>query len=585
MNLILLLAAAITLGFLSVFSIADEKTATVKPADYVFLGEKIYTVNSEQKWAEAVAISGGVITYVGSSDGVEAYIDSITEVHDLGDQLLMPGFIDTHAHPVLAAASMNVLEFEAEDSLEDIYSKLKSYAEDNEDSPLILGFGFSPALFDGIPNKEMLDNIIEDRPVFLIDSGGHLGWANSKALEVANVTKNTPDPISGSQYYVRSEDGTPLGYMYEESTFSPFISLGYDMALSEIKNNSQELFSLMSSFGITSVFDASMEWYLDGGLKTMKELHKQGGLPFRLVASLAADPVSDKASSLIDKYGQLQKNYNGNRLSVGAIKIGLDGTLEGESAALLNNYLHGGQGALNWDPKKYNEMFIALDKVNIDVHIHAIGDRAVNLALNAISSARAINGFHGTRHTICHTQLVQKSDINRFKSLDVIAQTTPIWHSEMPGLSWKEISDKEREKSFPFRSISETGARVTFGSDFPYGGAFEALIPVYNIEVGHRRIWPGNEISGPLPNKNEKLNIETLIKGYTLDAAYQLRMESLIGSIEVGKRADLIVLDENVFDIPETEIHKIKVEMTMVDGVVVYERPFYQWFIEWMLEI
>ncbi len=571
-------------ALVAVSSLTMSSAVLADSADTVFLGGKIYTVNSQAPWAEAVAVKDGEIVYVGDEGGLTSFIGPETDRLDLGGQMLLPGFIDTHVHPVLAAASMNFLSFDVEDDLKAIYKKLKAYAKENPEQDFIVGHGFSPAMFDQDPTSEMLDEIIADRTVLLIDTGGHLGWANSKAMEAAGVNASTPDPIPGSHYYVRDKHGKPTGYMYEESTFEPFLMLSKGNVSGEVQRNAAELFPLMSSFGITSVFDASMEWFLHEGLEAMKILEGEAELPFRMVASMTVDRELTN-DEIIEKFRGLQRAYHGDHLSVGVIKIGLDGTIEGKSAALLNTYKHGGSGALNWEPEVYKKRFVALDKGGIDIHIHAIGDRAVNLALDAIEAAREANGYHGTRHTVCHTEVVQSSDIPRFKALDVIAQTTPVWHAYYSDEDSHMLSDTDKENLFPFRSISETGARVTFGSDFPYGGGLEALLPAYNLEIGHTRQWPGNSDIEPLPRVSEKLPLETLIRGYTLDAAYQLRMEDKIGSIEVGKRADLIVLGENLFDLPAEDLHNLKVEMTMVDGKVVYERPFYQWLIEWWLEI
>ncbi len=558
-------------------------SAVAISADTALRDARIYTVNEKQTWAEAVAIRDGEIVYVGDDAGLKDWVGPNTQVIDVDGKLLLPGFIDTHAHPVLATASMNALEINAEDDLATVLEKLQDYADDNPNLDFIMGFGFSHHIFDGDPTKEMLDAVVSERPVFLADGGGHLGWANSKAFELAGVNADTPDPIAGSHYYVRDVKGNPTGYMYEEQTFAAFINLGQGNVASEMRTNSADLFPLMSSMGITSVFDASMEWFIEDGHRVMAQLEKEGKLPFRLVTSMTVDRNLSHGE-VVNQYKEFQSQYHSDFLQIGAIKFGLDGTVEGESAALLNNYLHGGSGALNWQEKPYGEIILALDTAGIDIHIHAIGDRAVNVALNAIEAARQQNGFHGTRHTICHTQLVQDSDIPRFNQLKVIAQTTPVWHADAPSLEWTTIDETERQKLFPFKSIADTGARVTFGSDFPYGGGLEALVPAYNLEVGHTRVWPGLDVA-PLPNPKEKLPLQTLIKGYTLDAAYQLRMEDKIGSIEVGKRADLIVMDENIFEISPQDIHNVKVEITMVDGKVVYERPFYQWLIEWYLEI
>jgi len=545
-------------------------------ADTVFLGESIYTANKQAPWAQAVAIKDGAIIYVGNREGVNVYTNAQTKKHVLGRKMLLPGFIDTHAHPVLAAAAMNLLALDPADDLAGIYAKVEAYASENPEMGFIMGTGFNANLFaTQTPTSVMLDTAVADRPVFLMDDGGHLGWGNTKAFEIAGVTASTPDPVPGAHYYVRDTQGNPTGYMYEEATFGPFVELGQEQGVAEIESNTPEILALMSSVGITSVFDASMEWFLEGGLSILKSNETANLLPIRVVASLTADPLTP-TQDIIEQYATLQQTYSSDRLNVGAIKIGLDGTIEGESAALLHEYLHGGSGALNWDPESFSQTVVALDKAGADIHIHAIGDRAVNTALNAVQSAREANGFHGTRHTICHTQMVQDSDIARFKALEVIAQTTPAWHADSPDLPWNQISEQEREKLFPFNSIVETGAHVTFGSDFPYGGGIEALVPLFNIEVGATRLWPGNTNGVPLPNGNERLDVQTLINGYTIDAAYQLRMEDKIGSIEVGKRADLVVLDKNIFTTPLTAIHQLNVKMTMVDGQVVYTRPYLQ---------
>ena len=567
-----------------IFVITGSISARPERADLVFLGGKIYTVNPQNPWAETVAVRNGRIIYMGDEAGLKPLIGPDTKRYELGDRILLPGFIDTHVHPVLAAASMNLLTLENEDDLKTIYKKLKTYADDHNELPLIMGHGFNADLFAKNPTGATLDALVSDRPVFLIDSGGHVGWANTKAMQIAGITGDTPDPVPGSHYYVRDQAGRPTGYMFEEATFTPFIKIGRSRALTEIKTNTKDILPLMSSFGITVVFDASMEWFLEDGLKVLRERELNAELPFRFMSAMTVDR-NLSAEANLKKFRALQSDYPGRRLRVGAVKFGLDGTLEGKSAALLGSYLQGGRGALNWEPRIFKQYVVTLDKGGLDLHIHAIGDRAVRLALDAIEAARKRNGIHGTRHTICHVEMIAERDIKRFAELDVIAQTTPAWHATASNADYNILGKQERQKLFRFNSLSKTGARVTFGSDFPYAGSLKTLIPAYNIEIGHTRRLPGRVATDPLRPSSEKLALETLIRGYTKDAAYQLRLENEIGTIEIGKRADLIILDRNPFDTPAEELHDIKVEMTMVDGQVVYTRPFYQFLLEWWLEI
>ena len=208
----------------------------------------------------------------------------------------------------------------------------------------------------------------------------------------------------------------------------------------------------------------------------------------------------------------------------------------------------------------------------------------MRVALDAIERARFSNPTGKVRHTICHTELVDEADVLRFTTLDVIAQTTPVGHTEQPDQAKSVMSDENRLKLYPFRSIATSGARTTFGSDFPFGGGLPSLVPMYNIEVGITRRWPESN-NAALPPLSEMLDLKTLIRGYTAAAAYQLRLDHLVGSIEVGKRADLVILDKDIFSTAVGDLHDVKVAMTLVDGEVVYERPFYQWLIEWWLEI
>ncbi len=561
------MAAAALAGTLCLVSCSSDGTsAKPDPADTVLTGANIYTVNPDLPWATALSITKGQISHVGDAMSVEPYVGAETTVVDMGGRLVLPGFIDTHAHPLLSAGLSYALMVDTGLGPEELVEAVRRYATANPEAEVILGFGFNAAQFGPTgPRKELLDEAVSDRPAMLIDEGSHSAWVNSKLIEVLGIGPDTPDPVPGVHFYQRDEAGNPTGWFLEAQTFFPALAELDAFDVAEAGNPSNIVYGLLSAGGVTTVFDAGAFAFEEQALELAREMDRQGTLPFRLVAShMITDPR--QVEGAVERFLQLRGRFDGDRLRVGMIKILNDGTTQALTAAYLQSYeTVESRGAVLLEPAVLEEFVLEADRAQIDLHIHAIGDRAARDALDAIETARLEDPNRGTRHTISHLELIDDADLARFAQLDVIAQTTPVWHS-FNGLEVRDVLGPARfEKLYRFRELLDAGARVTFGSDFPASGILGAW-PIYNMGIGATRQLSGEPTQG---DPEQRLSIEELVRGYTLDAAYQLRMEREIGSVEAGKRADLVILRENIFELPPEALFAPLVEATILDGDVV----------------
>ena len=554
-------------------------------ADHVFYDGAVYTVNAHMPWASAVVVEDGRITFVGEDEDARAFIGRETKVHDLGGDMLLPGFIDAHAHPILVAGAGNSLRIDPEDDVDAIKKAVGRHARKHPELAVIRGFGFGAAQFGSRgPSKLVLDEVVADRPVILIDSGGHSAWGNSRTFEILGVDRDTPDPIPGSHYYKRDSAGEPTGWMLESQTFMPAMAELGTVTVEGTVAGAEQPFALWSAMGVTTIFDAGMSAFEATGFEAVQQLDRERRLPFRLVTShMIQHP--DQMDGAVGRFRDLRERYTSDRVHVGSVKIHNDGTLEARTAAVLEPWVGepDNRGGVLLERDVLRDFVTRLDAAGIDMHIHVIGDRAVRDALDAVEAARAVNGDTGVRITLCHVELVADEDLPRFAPLGVIVQATPVWHVPpppewVPYLGPDRIARLER-----FAPLARDGVRVTFGSDFPASGTILGISPLHNIEAGMTRQHFGDPEGEVLGGPEMRLDLETLLRGYTLDAAYQLRLEDEVGSIEVGKQADLIVLDENLFEVPPHDVHEVKVRLTMTGGEVVHERGLADWFVDFYL--
>ena len=537
-------------------------------ADKIFINGRVYTVNKERDWAEAVCVADNKIIFVGSTDAALEYKDDDTQVIDLQKKMLLPGFIEAHAHPMLAALWKSGIVMEITMSLEEVLDTIRTYISEHPEQETYFGQGYSEWMFgDEGPHREVLDEIMADKPVFVLGAGGHSGWCNTKALEVAGVTRDTPDPQPGTQFFRRDENGEPTGSIVEWGALSIVNSAVEAFDREKITETLVKFSNQYSAAGVTSIIDAGiMKEYEDIMREITAEVSREGRLKQRIIGCEGIFGAED-VPGVIDRLKTARDMYTGDKFAVTFLKIIEDGAFEARSAATKKPFEDGTLIYPVLDEDEICRIAEEAAEIGADKQVHAIGDKAIYNVLAAAKHLRE-KGYDDTRVTCIHCNYIDpEEDLGKFGRYDVIANTTPIWHHENKG---KEEAIGERaQMNFLMNTLWKDGVKLTFGSDFPadeYGKE-----PLKGVEMGITRQMFGVPEDPILPPFSERLTVAKMIEGYTINAAYQMRMEDRTGSIEVGKYADMVVLEENLFEIDPHDIHNVKVVMTVMDGEIVYQ--------------
>ncbi len=533
------------------------------PADLVLRGAAVYTVDGARSWAEAVAVSKGRIVFVGANASASPWIGRSTKVMDLPGKMVLPAFHDAHVHPVSGGVEALECNLNGLRTQEAILAKVKSYAAEHPKAKWIQGGGWDLTVFpDGNPSKALLDAIVPDRPVYLPASDGHSVWVNSKALKLAGVTKATPDPPYGR--IERDANGQPSGTLREDAAdlVAKFIP---ERSAKEHVDGLAEGLRIANSLGLTSLVEASAS---EEDLEAYAALDAQGKLTARVLASLYVD--TDKGTAEVPKLVALRSKYGRGRVRTNAVKIFADGVLETRTASVLEPYVGfpGDRGKPNLQPAAFQTLATALDKEGFQIHVHAIGDRAIRDTFDAFEAARRANGARDARHHIAHIELFDPADIPRFRKLGVIANFQPLWANAdeyITELTEPKLGPERSRWLYPIGSVVASGAAFAFGSDW----SVSSMNPLDGIEVAVTRRLP-TQPAGASWIPEERITLPDAIAAYTIRGAYLDFSEKDTGSIEVGKAADLIVLDRNLFEIPNSQIHEAKVLLTLLEGSEVY---------------
>jgi predicted amidohydrolase YtcJ len=540
-----------------------------QPADIVLRNGGIYTVDAQRSWAQAAAIRDGAIVAVGDESAIAPYVGSATRVIDLEGHTALPGLHDSHVHPIRGGAMLLGCSLDLIPSVDALLAKVVECAE-RTNSEWIVGDNYDLGLFppEGNANKAILDAVIGDRPVYLRGSDGHSGWANSKALALAAIDAHTPDPPKG----VIERDpntGEPSGTLRE--TANELIEAKIPKpTLEENETALKAALHEMASVGITSFVDA---WVNESQLQTYAIAEKNGELTARVRACLVYGVLGEHQGEEFERVLASLDSYESPEIDTGCIKLFLDGVLEGETAALLEPYLdgNGASGELNFEPAALADAVSRFDAMGMQVHMHAIGDRAVRAGLDAVAEAQRRNGTHDNRHHIAHLQLVDSADIPRFASLGVTANFQALWafpDTWITGINLPALGQARVDRMYPIGSIVGAGGRIVGGSDW----FVSSVNPWLAIETAVLREDPTGQIKGVL-NADERVDLATMIAAYTSNGAWLVHHERENGSIEVGKQADIIVVDRKLFDIPPDQIGDTQVLLTILNGKVIYERP------------
>ena len=536
------------------------------PADLVIRHGTIYPVAGDTGTVEALAIRHGRIVYAGTDAGARTYIGDRTTQIELEGRMVLPGFHDTHMHPIsgIGLTEPTLGELDTRDAILDSVGR---YAAGHPELPWIRGGGWQLPVFPSAnPRKEWLDQVVPDRPVYLRAADGHSAWVNSKALEISGVTRDTRDPVNG-RIERDSATGEPSGTLRERAMDLVARHLPA-RTQAEIQAGVRRALAMANAFGITTVHEANAGPEL---LQAYAMLDSAGQLSARVVAALETDPQA--GISQVDSLRAWRGRYAGRRyFSPRAAKIFADGVIEAKTAALLEPYLGGGdRGEANLSPPAMDSLVAALDAAGFQVHVHAIGDRAVRMTLDALEHARQHNGPRDARPIIAHLELIDPADIPRFAALGVIPSLQPLWayaDKYITQLTEPVLGPARSRWLYPIGSLAKAGARLSAGSDW----SVSSMNPLEAIQVAITRRAP-DSMAGPAWIPEETVDLRTMLAAYTMGGAYAAGEESSNGSLEVGKAADLLVLDRNLYRIPATEIHSARVLLTILDGREMFRDP------------
>jgi len=538
-------------------------------ADLVLTGGHVHTVDRSRPRAEAVAVRGERIVAVGSAADVAPHIGPRTRVVDLGGRLLLPGFQDAHVHPISGGVDRLQCDLRESRGREGVLATIRAYVAAHPDEEWIVGSGWSMADFEnGTPRREDLDAIVPDRPVFLPNRDGHSAWVNTKALELAGIDRDTPDPDDGR--IERDPDGTPTGTLHEGAGDPVEAQLPRltDETLSEGLRLAQDY---LHSLGITAWQDAIVS-PRDGLI--YRRAAEAGSLTARVEAAMWWE--RNEGGEQIDELIARSRDGSVGRLRSNSVKLMLDGVLETFTGAMLDPYLDAAGGPMDrtgidfLDPDELPGWVTRLDSAGLQPHFHAIGDRAVRNALDAVEAARAANGRTDTRPHVAHIQVIHPDDVPRFAALGVIANAQPLWachEGQMDELTIPFLGPVRTTWQYPFKSLLRAGATLAMGSDW----GVSTPNPLEEVEVAVTRVYPESRGEAQPFLPDERLTLEEAIRGFTLGSAYANHLDDETGSIETGKLADLIVIDRDLFAPDAGPIADAKVLLTVVGGTTVFE--------------
>jgi len=536
--------------------------AGIQPADTVGLNGKIYTMDEKQPWAEAICIKGPDIVYVGSDKEAKKYIGTTTTVADFKGKMVMPGIVSTHEHALMIMGFQSGLMMDYSEDAGKMLAAVTEYVKQKPDAPMF-SFGGSYEGRVEIYRKD-IDKIISDKPFLMISASGHGGWCNTKALEVAGIKKGEPDPVD---HFERDKDGTPNGYVGSSAACVYMLSK-LDLITKEAAvEQAPKVLESFVKYGVTTIFDAGAPALEEATFAAMSELAKRGESTMRVSASVMTQREYMNEAAF-EKLAKFVPMYKGELFKVETLKIHGDGAYDGYTAGTIEPYADKpeSKGITSFTPELQEEITLRAAKKGYDIHVHAIGSGTMRQTLNTFEAVRKA-GYDKVRLMTAHTSLVHPDDKPRFKELDVTVNTFGAMNAVPDETNLARLG-KERFHGWPFqpmKSLLELGARVTLSADSPTA----PLNPMLQISICMTRKNPGEKEF--LPPKSECLSLEEAIRAYTIDSAYHLRWDDIIGSLEAGKRADLIVLDRNLFESTTDEIAEANVLATVVNGNVVHE--------------
>ncbi|PEF39987.1 amidohydrolase [Bacillus sp. AFS094228] len=527
-------------------------------ADVIISSNTVFTGLSDQPEPASIAIKDNKIVAIGTEEEIKHCAGEHTKIYQFKDQLIMPGFHDFHLHIMQGAVALNSVNLFAARSEDEALEMIGEFAESKPENQWVIGFTWDAGYWDTqqLPTRHTLDHILPDRPALMFHAEGHYAWVNTKALEIANITRHSENPFYG--IIGKDENGEPNGILYEKA-MDAVIRHAFNFSNSQKNEIFSKFLAHAASLGVTAVNDLH-------GLKTIesldvfKEFEDNGKLTTRihLWPALNGDLGHSK---------QLRETYQSDKLRVSGLKQFIDGVITARTAYLLEPYADQPEtrGETSFLPETIKKWVVAADKESFSIRFHAIGDGAIRLALDAYEEAQKTNGKRDSRHSVEHIEVIHPDDIHRFSELGVTVSMQPD-HLAMSerGVYTEQIGAEREKYVFSINTLQKTGAKLAFGTDFPID-ILNPLLQIYRavtrIDSSGKTVW----------HPHECITLAEALKAYTSGPAYGTFREQELGTLEAGKLADIIVLERNLFEVFVEEIPDIKVLITMVDGQVVYD--------------
>ena len=574
MSLVKLGQATLTLCAVSL-TLPLASAGAAELADMVFTNGAIYTMDNQRPTAQVIATRGKRIACVGEEKDCDQWIGPNTKVINLNGRMLMPGFVEAHLHPVLGSVMTAGADLQF-DSVEPILAALKAWDQANPGARLIRGFGWRYNVFPSTgPDKALLDRLFPDRPVLLVAIDGHSLWLNSKALEISGINATTPDPVPGFSFYQRDpRTKQPTGWVVEGP--AELIATGklLDESPEIVLAATAEQLKKFAAAGVTSAFDAGMAVVPEeAGYAGYQQLEKQGRLPIRIIGSYYWNDASIKDPVSIAL--NLRNKFQSELVQFKTLKINVDGGDFQRTTAMIGSYADepGYHGTFLIPPDQIKQAVVKAQANGLYTHAHALGDGAVRAYLDAVEAAQKTYPNSPSRHTAAHGVYMTDNEIRRLAKLSVTYQASAQWNTPDPSI---EVSIKAIGKDAVFNeygrinSVLKAGGRVALGTDWPAANYFSSYRPLDAIQVAlTRTILPQYgtlQVFPILPPVDERITLDQALKANTLDAAYSMGLEDRIGSLKVGKLADLVVLEKDLHKLAPQQISTTKVQLTMMNG-------------------